>query len=1217
MSKHMLIDAAHLEEIRIAVVDGDKLDKFDFEIPSKAQVKGNIYLAKIIRVEPSLQAAFVDYGLDKHGFLSFSEIHHDYFQIPVGDRHDLEEHIHNAVSALSAESGESLEELDPKEISRIRYQFYRRYKIQEVIKKRQIILVQVTKEERGNKGAALTTYISLAGRYCVLMPNTAKGSGVSRKITDHEDRLKLKKIVSGLEIENGSTVIRTAGVGHTKAEITKDFNCLKSLWDEIRETTVKSTAPCLIHEEAGIIKRAIRDMYSREIESIYVEGEEGYKVAKSFVKKLMPTHIKKIKLYEDKKLPLFSKFNINDQINQIYSTRVDLPSGGYLIINTTEALTSIDVNSGKATRERNISGTALKTNLEAAVEIARQSRLRDLGGLMVIDFIDMSEKRNNSQVEKCLRDAFRDDKAKVQVGTISSFGLLELSRQRLRSSIADANMIVCPHCSGIGFIRSNESIAIQILRKIEEAISVLNGQGIVVTMSQDVALYLMNNKRSFVSEIEERSGLKIVFKIDRMAADGDFKIDQITVTNSDEEEEPKNTKIVSMANNDQMEQAPQASPSTTSKRTRRNRSRKNKNEQTATVVAPAEQPIVDESNEQAVTAEESTEASVLSTVTKKQQPDDLPEEETSEEIHEVLSIAPRNNEKKNRFRDNDKKNNNTNKIGDVGDIGDTEDKKLDNHAPNSETSAKITQPSKADESKSLEKSISKLENEINTYREACIAHISQLAEVYKEHEMRRVVRFPEKKVISGQQQKSGWWQKFIKKPGKVELTKKMGKHEIRVRFAPSPTGLLHVGNIRIAILNYLFAKKNGGKFILRIDDTDLERSSKESEKSILEDLRWLGIQWDEFYRQSAHLEKYLSVADHLKSTGRLYPCYETKEELSLKRKLQISGGVPPVYDRASLNLSQEARDEMEANGIKPHWRFKLDENQVIEWDDLVHGKVSIPLNSISDPVLIKPDGSVVYTFASVVDDVNLGITHIIRGDDHITNTAAQIEIFRAISEHSPQFAHIPLLSSLDGQEVSKRTGSSLSIVNMRKGGIEPKAVWSTLSTLGTSNNVNHLDTFDELVEKFSFEKMSLASPKFSSDEVKALSRKIISEKSFEEVRSHLEKLDLGREFWETVKGNLDSINDVAFWKEHLFGEIKIIKEDEVFVKQMLETLKNPPDFDQWIKDLKQISGRKGKDLFHPIRVVLTGLDNGPELKKIVHLLKYDLLKSRLENNLRA
>lgn len=527
MSKDMLIDSAHAEEIRIAVVDDGRLDKFDFETRSKVRVKGNVYLAKVIRVEPSLQAAFVDYGGNRHGFLSFSEIHYDYFQIPVNDRQELETHLQNAIAAHIAETGQTAEEIDQKEIAKLRYQFYRRYKIQEVIKKRQIMLVQVTKEERGNKGAALTTYISLAGRYCVLMPNTPKGSGVSRKITNRNDREKLKKIVSELFIENGSTVIRTAGIGHTKAEIKKDFTYLKNLWNEIRETTLKSSAPCLIHEEAGIIKRSLRDMYSKEIESVVVEGDEGYKVAKKFMKKLMPSHSKKVKLYDDKNIPLFSKYKLNEQISQIYSTRVDLPSGGYLIINNTEALISIDVNSGRSTRERNIAGTALKTNLEAAQEIARQCRLRDLAGLIVVDFIDMEEKRNNMQVERCMREALKNDKAKIQVGVISNFGLLEFSRQRLRSSIADANMIICPHCKGTGFMWSDESLAIQILRKIEEACVSSDFKEIIVTLSSNIALYILNNKRSFISAIESRGNFKITFNVDHRISSTDFKIDQI------------------------------------------------------------------------------------------------------------------------------------------------------------------------------------------------------------------------------------------------------------------------------------------------------------------------------------------------------------------------------------------------------------------------------------------------------------------------------------------------------------------------------------------------------------------------------------------------------------------------------------------------------------------------------------------------------------------
>jgi glutamyl-tRNA synthetase len=441
----------------------------------------------------------------------------------------------------------------------------------------------------------------------------------------------------------------------------------------------------------------------------------------------------------------------------------------------------------------------------------------------------------------------------------------------------------------------------------------------------------------------------------------------------------------------------------------------------------------------------------------------------------------------------------------------------------------------------------------------------------------------------------------------------------KVRFAPSPTGLLHVGNIRIAILNYLFARKNEGKFILRIDDTDLERSTKESEDSILEDLKWMGIQWDEFYRQSANFEKYVNAAEHLKSIGRIYPCYETKEELSLKRKIQMSGGIPPVYDRESLNLSQKMREEKESRGIVPHWRFKLDDDQVMEWNDLVHGKISIPLGSISDPILIKPDGSFVYTFASAVDDINMGITHIIRGDDHITNTAAQINIFKALAGELPQFAHVPLMSSFDGQDVSKRSGgSSLSILNMRENGIDPWSIWCILATLGTSHNANHLNNLEKLIEEFSFEKMSLSSPKFNLEEVKLLTKKIISEKSFDDVKNDLQKLNISnssKEFWNAIRGNLHFVGDAVLWHDILFNKINVIKEDEDFVNQMLETLKDPLDFDQWIRDLKKISGRKGRELFHPIRIVLTGTNDGPELPKIAHLMGYDRIKSRIIDNL--
>ncbi|MDR2107553.1 MAG: glutamate--tRNA ligase [Holosporaceae bacterium] len=459
----------------------------------------------------------------------------------------------------------------------------------------------------------------------------------------------------------------------------------------------------------------------------------------------------------------------------------------------------------------------------------------------------------------------------------------------------------------------------------------------------------------------------------------------------------------------------------------------------------------------------------------------------------------------------------------------------------------------------------------------------------------------------------------------AEIAQKTGINEMqaaaRVRFAPSPTGLLHVGNIRIALLNYLFAKKNGGRFILRIDDTDLERSTKESENSILEDLTWLGIGWDEFFRQSANFEKYKAAAEHLRSIGRIYPCYETKEELALKKKFQISIGAPPVYDRASLNLSAAARIKSENDGIKPHWRFKLNETRSVKWNDAIHGEISIPLGAVSDPVLIKPDGSFSYTLASVVDDIDVGITCIIRGDDHITNTAVQTDIAEALGGGNiPKFAHVPLLSAADGQDVSKRHGSSLSMANLRKDGMDPRAILCVLATLGTSNNADCRDGLEELAEKFSFEKISLSSPKFDLGDVRLMTGKILSGKSFEEVKPDLEKLHLkniSEEFWNVVRENVTSLKDVALWEEILFGISNTVKQDAGFAGLMSETLKNPLNFRQWTEDLKQISGKKGRDLFHPMRILLTGREDGPELAKIVNLLGYEGVKKKIEANLRA
>lgn len=441
---------------------------------------------------------------------------------------------------------------------------------------------------------------------------------------------------------------------------------------------------------------------------------------------------------------------------------------------------------------------------------------------------------------------------------------------------------------------------------------------------------------------------------------------------------------------------------------------------------------------------------------------------------------------------------------------------------------------------------------------------------------------------------------------------------IRVRFAPSPTGFLHIGNARIAIMNYLFIKKNHGKFILRIDDTDKERSTQEYENIIFENLHWLGIEYDELYKQSHHLDKYKEAFEYLERIGRIYPCYESKEELSLKRKSQSMQGIPPVYDRSSLKLTENEKKILEEKGTKPYWRFKLSDH-VISWADMVHGDISIPLKTVSDPVITKPDGSFTYTFASVVDDINTKITHIIRGDDHITNTASQLDIFMAISKQCPKFAHIPLLSSVDGQEVSKRTGSSLSIINMQKDGILSQAIWNIVATLGTSCNADYNDNFNTLVNKFDFCNISLSSPKVNIMDLKLMSRRIISESNIEDVKEELNKIglqDVSAYFWDTIKGNINSINDAIKWHEILYkNEINNNIIDKNFAEQMLKTLQNPIDFDTWIVNLKEISKKKGKDLFHTIRIAITGLDSGPELKKIVNIVGYNNIKHRIEKSL--
>ena len=467
MPKRMLIDAAHAEETRVVVVDGSRVEDFDFESQARKQLRGNIYLAKVTRVEPSLQAAFVEYGGNRHGFLAFSEIHPDYYQIPKADREALlreeaeetDEHpvARSAAAAMTTRMRKrTTTTWSAKKPRAGAGASARRYKIQEVIKRRQILLVQVVKEERGTKGAALTTYMSLAGRYGVLMPNTARGGGVSRKITTATDRKRLKTLVQELGVPQGmGLIVRTAGAKRTKAELKRDYEYLMRLWENIRDRTLHSIAPSLIYEEEDLVKRAIRDMFDKDIEGVWVEGDAAFREARDFMRMLMPSQAKKIQHY-DEPTPLFVQAKVEDHLAQIYSPVVPLKSGGYLVINQTEALVAVDVNSGRSTRERNIEATALKTNLEAAEEAARQLRLRDLAGLIVIDFIDMDESKNNRAVEKKLKDALEDDRARVQMGKISGFGLMEISRQRRRSGVLEGTTHICEHCQGVGRVRSTE-----------------------------------------------------------------------------------------------------------------------------------------------------------------------------------------------------------------------------------------------------------------------------------------------------------------------------------------------------------------------------------------------------------------------------------------------------------------------------------------------------------------------------------------------------------------------------------------------------------------------------------------------------------------------------------------------------------------------------------------------------------------------------------------
>ena len=590
----MLIDATHAEETRVVVVEGNKVDEFDFESLNKRQLAGNIYLAKVTRVEPSLQAAFVDYGGNRHGFLAFNEIHPDYYQIPAADRQaildeeaaeaarhrDEEEAAENRkktgrkiVRASKTELGEDetddavvtedvpvadtpsdvteaaseepseasdetpeedantetvgAEEEDVREESRPRKPRARRYKIQEVIKVRQILLIQVVKEERGNKGAALTTYLSLAGRYCVLMPNTARGGGISRKITNAADRKKLKDIANSIDVPKGAgLIIRTAGSRRTKTEIKRDYEYLLRQWEQIRELTLKSVAPSHIYEEGSLIKRSIRDLYNNEIDEIIIDGERGYGEAKEYMKMLMPSHEKNVKLYKDA-LPLFSRFQVETYLAGMFNPTVQLKSGGYIVIGITEALVAIDVNSGRATKESSIEDTARKTNLEAAEEIARQLRLRDLAGLIVIDFIDMDERRNNVAVEKKIKDKLKTDRARIQIGRISSFGLLEMSRQRLRPGMLEASTQPCPHCHGTGITRSDDSMSLAILRELEEEGVRRRCKEVLVSAPVNVANYLLNQKRERVSMIETRFGLSVRVEADATLISPEYRVERL------------------------------------------------------------------------------------------------------------------------------------------------------------------------------------------------------------------------------------------------------------------------------------------------------------------------------------------------------------------------------------------------------------------------------------------------------------------------------------------------------------------------------------------------------------------------------------------------------------------------------------------------------------------------------------------------------------------
>ena len=569
MSKNILIDTTNTNETRIAVSDNGKLDDFEIEINKQNAVKGDVYLAKIIRIEPSLQAAFVDFGSNRNGFLPLTEIHPDYFKIPAADEKkikELSEKIFNQdlneeeiQESSNHEDNNNLEDVDKKEINlnsenkfknkklnpkKEYFNFFRKYKIQDVIRPRQVILVQINKEERGLKGAALTTYLSFAGRYCVLMPNSMNNDGISRKIGDIEERKKLKKILSSVEIpKRMSVIIRTAGIGRTKKEITKDVSFLVKQWNKIRELTLKSEAPNMVYEEGNVLKRAIRDMLTEDVDKILVDGKDGFEKVKKITKSIIPTFVKKIKQFKSNENSLFAEHNIESQINELFSLNVKLESGGSIVINTTEALVAIDVNSGKNTSERNIESTALKTNLEASVEIARQLRLRDLGGLVVIDYIDMDDYRNNFKVEKTLKTALIRDRARVQFGRISMFGLMELSRQRLRSSLIEKSFEKCNYCKGSGLILNSSSISDQIIKVIKEKLSNNNNVLINVKCNSGLAENLINVNKDEIIFLENNYNSKINFHFDNQFSFHDPIIDIEKNKNEITKDEDKKIKI--------------------------------------------------------------------------------------------------------------------------------------------------------------------------------------------------------------------------------------------------------------------------------------------------------------------------------------------------------------------------------------------------------------------------------------------------------------------------------------------------------------------------------------------------------------------------------------------------------------------------------------------------------------------------------------------------